>query len=80
MSRTITASFDGKVIIPDVPLSLPKGTKMSIVIDSPHPLPRGVSGKALNEILARHQINVEAVEEMERAIEEGCERIDSDEW
>jgi len=35
MTRTITAHFDGKVIVPDEPVQLPVGERLQIHIDLP---------------------------------------------
>jgi hypothetical protein len=44
------------------------------------PRPRGVPGKAFVELIRSLNISKEDVEEMERAIEEGCERVDPNGW
>ena len=81
----IKGHFDGKVIVPDEPLDLPKHQRLIVHIEpvgeagSPAgPGPRGIDGGQLLKFAGT--IPGEDLAAMERAIREGCERIDGDDW
>jgi hypothetical protein len=81
----IKGHFDGKVIVPDEPLDLPKHQRLIVHIETvdgaslpPESVARGVDGRQLLRFAGA--IPPEDLALMERAIEEGCERIDGDDW
>lgn len=81
---TLPAHFDGEKICLDVPYELKRNYELFVVV-----MPRdedevktehlkGVPGKQLLKhmgVISSHDAKM-----MTKAIEEGCERIDSDEW
>jgi hypothetical protein len=77
----IQGHFDGKVIVPDVPVDLPKGRRYTFHVDpqeSPPPGPVGVPGASLLRFAGA--ISLKDLDAMREAIEEGCERTDFNEW
>jgi hypothetical protein len=88
MTRTFKAHWDGKVIVPDEPVELPEGEKLEITaapaasgpFGPPDPLPPGTPGWKLVEAARAANIPHEDIAEMERAIEEGCGRVNPDDW
>lgn len=50
MTTTMTATFDGKVLIPSGQVDLPKGTVLHLRVDLPQP--RGNAGGSLAELAA----------------------------
>jgi hypothetical protein len=77
----IKGHFDGKVIVPDVPVDLPTGRRFTFHVD-PHESspssPAGVSGASLLRFAG--MIPIDDLDAMTRAIETGCERTDIHEW
>jgi hypothetical protein len=77
----IKGHFDGKVIVPDVPVDLPTGRRFTFHVD-PHeslsPGPMGVPGASLLRFAGT--ISIEDLDAMTQAIEQGCERTDFNEW
>lgn len=77
----IKGHFDGKVIVPDVPVNLPTGRRFTFLVD-PHEVPPvapvGVPGASLLRFAGK--IPVGELDSMAHAIEQGCERTDSNEW
>jgi hypothetical protein len=77
----IRGHFDGKVFVPDEPVDFPTGQRLMMRLEplgQSAPLPAGVAGKSLMHFAG--SIDLASLGEMETAIEEGCERIDHDEW
>jgi hypothetical protein len=78
---SVKARFDGKVLIPDEPLDLPRNQPVLIRIE---PLAatgaalRGVQGKSLLRFAGA--IDRDDLRQMEEAIREGCERVDPNGW
>ena len=50
MTTTLTATFDGKVLIPAEPIDLPRGTALRLRVELPQPAPP--SGGSLSELEA----------------------------
>ncbi|HMB95773.1 MAG TPA: hypothetical protein VKK61_07015 [Tepidisphaeraceae bacterium] len=81
MTRTLTAHFDGKVIVPNAPVDLPMDTELIIdVRQATKDLPEGTLGEDFIAAARKLNFSTEDLEQMERAIEEGCERVDPDGW
>lgn len=77
----IKGHFDGKVIVPDVPVNLPAGRRFTFLVD-PHEIslatPVGVPGTSLLRFGGK--ISIGELDSMTHAIEKGCERTDPNEW
>jgi len=67
--------FDGRVIIPSEPVQLPPGRELVFRVDEPQ-LPKGTPGRDLLKYAGT--ISQADAQEMLKAIEEECERIDDD--
>ncbi len=84
MNKTVTAVFDGQVLRPEVPLDLELNARYLVTIQDENGAPKsrpplkGTPGKDLLRFAGT--IPAEDVDEMMRAIEEMCERVDPDEW
>jgi hypothetical protein len=80
MTRLV-AHFDGKVIVPDEPVDLPRNQKLIVHVE-PESVgrPRGTSGREFLEAVKKVKISHEDLAEMNKAIEEGCEQVDDDGW
>ena len=77
----IKGHFDGKVIVPDEPLDLPRNQKLIIhvqTVGGEQPALKGVKGSSLFEFGGT--IDREDLDRMSKAIEEGCEQVDPDGW
>jgi hypothetical protein len=77
----IRGHFDGKVFVPEEPVAFPVGQRLIMRME---PVGAtgvdaiGVSGKSLLRFAGL--IDSISLGEMEAAIEEGCERVDHNEW
>jgi hypothetical protein len=72
--------FDGKVIVPDEPVALPIDQPLIVRVDtipagSPAP---GVAGADLLRFAGT--IDSTDLEQMKTAIDEGCERVEANDW
>ena len=72
--------FDGKVIVPDEPVTLPVGQPLIVRVETAGAAlpPRGVPGSALLRFAAT--IPPTDLLAMKAAIDDGCARVDPDEW
>ena len=70
----IHGHFDGKVIIPDEPVDLPRNTRLLIHVQNE--LPEGTPGATLLKIAG--SIDPQDLKRMSDAIEQDCERIDNE--
>jgi hypothetical protein len=73
--------FDGKVIVPDEPLDLPPNQRLIVHLEpvaSAAPELSGVPGQALLRFAG--SLGPEEAWQISAAIDEGCERIDANEW
>jgi hypothetical protein len=78
---TLKATFDGHVIVPDEPVNLPAGSSVRVTIErDAEAEPKVGIGPRLNEWLSRQQIDVDAVAEMQQAINDDCGKVDVDGW
>jgi hypothetical protein len=80
MTRTLTARFDGKVIVPDDRPELPINQRLRLTVE---PLengtpPNGTPGIELLRFAGT--LSDEDAQAMKRAIEEDCEQVDPDAW
>lgn len=66
--------FDGRVIVPSEPLTLPQGRDLLFQVDAEE-LRLGDASKLLN---LAGSIDAQTASEMEAAIKSECERIDND--
>ena len=79
----IKGHFDGKVIVPDEPVNLPAGQRLIVRLQpeataaTPGP-PQGVSGASLLRFAGA--IDPQDLDAMRAAIDEGCERVDGNDW
>jgi hypothetical protein len=69
--------FDGKVIVPDGPVTLPLNQKLVIHVAEP---PIGTSGPEFLRAIRAMKISDRDLSEMEKAIDEFCETVDSNGW
>ena len=82
----IKGHFDGRVIVPDEPVDLPRNQPLIVRVepadtaapDVPTSTPPGVPGAALLPFAGT--LSADEARAMLEAIEEGCERIDHDGW
>ena len=72
--------FDGKVIVPDEPVSLPVNQPLIVRVEPVYgaAVPHGVVGGSLLRFAG--SVERPDVEQMSAAIERDCGRIDRDEW
>lgn len=70
--------FDGKVLVPDEPLDLPRGQRLVIRVETDQERPPGVPGRELLDLAGT--LSDEDARQMLEAIEEGCEQVDPNEW
>ena len=79
---TLTGHFDGRVIVPDGPVKLPKGKLLMHVepIEFRSTLPPTVNGRQMVELVNHLDWPKDDLEEIRRAIEADCERVDADGW
>jgi hypothetical protein len=76
MTRTLTAHFDGKVIVPDSPVDLPQHQRFCVTVTSlPVNDQLGTAEFVLRQ-LADHPISDEDAQAMRVAIEDAFERIE----
>ena len=74
---TLRGHFDGKVIVPTEPVNLPENEELIIHVEpAQQTLPRGTSGQAMIDLARKLSFPKEDLEEMNRIIDEDCERID----
>jgi len=80
MMIAIRGHFDGKVIVPNEPVDLPRGKELLFRVDnsSDTAAPAGVSGESLLRFSGT--ICMEDLDLMTRAIAQGCEQVRNDEW
>jgi hypothetical protein len=76
----IRAHYDGKVIVPNEPVDLPRGRELLFHVDESAATRSvvGVSGKSLLHFSGA--MAADDVQQMTQAIAEGCEQINTDEW
>ncbi len=73
--------FDGKVIVPDEPVDLPRGTKLVIQIERASSQSHaGISGEEFQALAKELKFEPGDLDEMQKAIDAECERIDPDGW
>jgi hypothetical protein len=80
MTKTFTGRFDGRVIVPTEPVELPTGRSLTLTVRDTASLPEGVSGLALAELARQLDITPREWKEIDRAIEQGCEQVNPDDW
>lgn len=80
MTTVFKAHFDGKVLIPDEPVSLPANQQVQVTVQTAADVAPSTSGRDLVARLAQLQLTPDETAEMDRAIEEHCERINPDDW
>lgn len=79
MTKTFTGHFDGRVIVPEQPTDLPRNERLVVTVRfGASPLPPPTPGSELLKFSGT--LSKEEADEQRRIIEEGCERIDDDEW
>ena len=78
----IKGHFDGKVIVPDEPVDLPRNQKLIIHVEAvggdQSTVVRGVKGSSLFEFGGT--IDRGDLDRISKAIEEDCEQVDLDGW
>jgi len=75
------AHFDGKVIVPDEPVDLPRNQKLIVHVQPESTTrPQGTSGREFLEAVKKVKISPEDLAAMNKAIQEGCEQVDDDGW
>lgn len=74
--KTITAIYENGVFKPKESVSLPSGAEVRVIVEDRAPI------EILKERfpLSFGALSDDEAEELKRIIEEGCERIDPDEW
>jgi hypothetical protein len=72
---TFTEHFDGKVIVPDQTLRLRTDQRLIVHVE---PEDVGTPGESLRKYAGT--IGKEDADQMQKAIEEGCEQVNPDEW
>ena len=80
MTTVLRGHFDGRVIVPEVPVDLPRNQRLVIRVE-PDEAPANASHGTVEfvaQALAGHQIDDGDAELMRAAIEDACERIDPD--
>jgi hypothetical protein len=80
MTRTLKGHFDGRAIIPEGPVDLPRDRRLIIQIDTAPTQAEEEPAFGTAAYLAKHldPMSDEDADEMRRAIEEECERIEPD--
>lgn len=74
---TLRGHFDGKVIVPDEPVDLPRDQELVInVTAAEREEPAHGTALYIAQRMQNHRISDEDAEAMRRAIEEACEQID----
>jgi len=80
---TFTGYFDGRTIMPDEAVDLPRDQRLVFHVEDVRRSPQLPQGKTLEEMLAAaKEVNFpkEDLKEIQRAIDEDCEKVDSDGW
>jgi hypothetical protein len=83
MTNRLTGRFDGKVIVLDGPVDLPRDQDLVLHVEAVAPKNAQLTGMPGDEFVRAVQemkIPVEDLDEIAQAIEDGCERIDHDGW
>jgi hypothetical protein len=75
VTKVLTAHFDGKVIVPDDPVDLPRNQRLTITVESQLDPAHGTAGNLLKHI---EPISDDDATEMKKAIDEAFETIDPD--
>ena len=78
MTNTFRGLYDGKFIVPDAAVDLPANEELIVHVRPASPKPRGIPGSELRGLAGT--ISSKDAEEMMKAIEEGCGRVDLSEW
>ncbi|HEY8667631.1 MAG TPA: hypothetical protein VIL86_13265 [Tepidisphaeraceae bacterium] len=82
----ITAHFDGKNFIPEEPVDLPRDQRVLLHVSSiednlADPNPSTQRGTPIAELMKlAGTLDAQSAAEMMRAIEEGCEQVDPNDW
>jgi hypothetical protein len=80
MMMAIRGHYDGKVIIPNEPVDLPRGTELVFHFD-PSATANGPSGVPSTSMFRfSGMIAMDDLDLMKRAIADGCPQVHSDEW
>lgn len=74
---TVRARFDGKVFVPENPVYLPIGEVVEVQYSNPSQPARGSPAAILDALKNLPKVSPEAVDEMERLIEEGTSKATS---
>jgi hypothetical protein len=80
MTQTLTAHFDGRVIVPDQPVDLPQHERLVVTVrawQGDAEPQHGTTEFVLRQI-GNNPMSDEDAQIMRAAIEEACERIDPD--
>jgi len=75
---TIPAVFENGVFKPNAPVALPSGAKVDLIVPEPQDDPVTILKARFPNSFGG--LSDEDAEEMRKAIEEECERIDPDAW
>jgi predicted DNA-binding antitoxin AbrB/MazE fold protein len=75
---TIPAVFENGVFRPNAPVNLPSGAKVDLIMPEPQDDPVAILKARFPNSFGG--LSDEDAEEMRKAIEEECERIDPDVW
>lgn len=78
MTTSLRAKFDGKVFVPESEVDLPVGTRVQVDVTTA--ASRGATADEIRALFARHPVDREAMELIEKRIEEDCGRVDPNEW
>jgi len=79
MTHVLKGHFDGKVIVPEAPIDLPRNERLIIRVETDQAPAEPAHGTAefIERQMQNHRISDEDAELMRAAIEECCERIDA---
>lgn len=75
---TIPAVFENGIFRPNTPVDLPSGTQVNLIMAEPQDDPVAILKARFPNSFGG--LSREDGEEMMKAIEEACERVDLDEW
>lgn len=75
---TISAVFENGIFRPDSPVDLPSGARVDLTVAEPQDDPVAIMEARFPNSFGG--LSDEDAEEMRKAIEEDCERIDLDAW